>query len=152
MSESKNFIKSAVGILLVVAVCFVAVTIYKKGNASINSSLKDYDDIVSGFSNAKLKVYDDTTVKGSQIIDLIKTLTEEDGISIKVKNGYLVSKSKEAQEYTYPEIHASDSKVLTDISDSANEESYINPSSSFMSKLEFDENGEVAAVSFEQKK
>lgn len=152
MSESKNFIKSAVGILLVVAVCFVAVTIYKKGNESINSSLKDYDDIVSGFSHAKLKTYDNTTIKGSQIIDLIKTLTEEDGISIKVKNGYLVSKSKEAEEYTYLKIHTEDSTVFADISDSTKEECYINPSASFLSKLEFDENGEVEAVSFEQKK
>ena len=49
MSASKSFIKNAVGILIVVAICFVAVTIYKKGNASINSSISDYDEIVSQF-------------------------------------------------------------------------------------------------------
>ena len=78
MSASKSFIKNAVGILIVVAICFVAVTIYKKGNASINSSISDYDEIVSQFDNAKLKNYDNSTASGSQIVDLLKNLKEEE--------------------------------------------------------------------------
>ena len=115
MSESKNFIKSAVGILIVVAICFVSVTIYKKGNASINSSISDYDEIVSQFDNAKLKNYENSTATGSQIVDLIKTLKEEDGVSIVVSNGYTLQKREEAQEYTYECIHTAGSTVLKDI-------------------------------------
>ena len=39
MGASKSFIKNAVGILIVVAICFVAVTIYKKGNDSIRAGI-----------------------------------------------------------------------------------------------------------------
>lgn len=151
MSESKNFIKSAVGILIVVAICFVSVTIYKKGNASINSSISDYDEIVSQFDNAKLKNYENSTATGSQIVDLIKTLKEEDGVSIVVSNGYTLQKREEAQEYTYECIHTAGSTVLKDICDKTKKEHYINPYASFTSNVMYDENREIYSVVFEQK-
>ena len=151
MSESKNFIKSAVGILIVVAICFVSVTIYKKGNASINSSISDYDEIVSQFDNAKLKNYENSTATGSQIVDLIKTLKEEDGVSIVVSNGYTLQKREEAQEYTYECIHTAGSTVLKDICDKTKKEYYINPYASFTSNVMYDENREIYSVVFEQK-
>ena len=151
MSASKNFIKNAVGILIVVAICFVAVTIYKKGNASINSSISDYDEIISLFDNAKLKNYDNSTASGSQIVDLLKTLKEEDGVTIVVSNGYTIQKDSEPQKYTYEMIHANDSKVLQEIVDKRNEKKYINPNASFTSTVIYDENREISAVVFEQK-
>lgn len=151
MSESKNFIKSAVGILIVVAICFVSVTIYKKGNASINSSISDYDEIVSQFDNAKLKNYENSTATGSQIVDLIKTIKEEDGVTIVVANGYTLQKKEEPQEYTYESIHTSNSTVLKDICDKQKKEYYINPYASFTSSVMYDENREIYSVVFEQK-
>ncbi len=150
MSASKSFIKNAVAILIVVAICFVAVTIYKKGNASINSSISDYDEIVSQFDNAKLKIYDNSTASGSQIVDLLKTLKEEDGITIVVSNGYTIQKKEDPQEYTYDSIHASNSKVLQEISDKTQEKTYINPNASFSSSVVYDANREITTVVFEQ--
>ena len=124
MSASKSFIKNAVGILIVVAICFVAVTIYKKGNASINSSISDYDEIVSQFDNAKLKNYDNSTASGSQIIDLLKNLKEEDGVTIFVSNGYTIQKEEEPQRYTYETIHTNDSDILQEIVDKTNSKKY----------------------------
>lgn len=151
MSESKNFIKSAVGILIVVAICFVSVTIYKKGNASINSSISDYDEIVSQFDNAKLKNYENSTATGSQIVDLIKTLKEEDGVTIVVANGYTLQKKEKPQEYTFELIRTSGSTVLKDICDKTQKEYYINPYASFTSNVVYDENREIYSVVFEQK-
>lgn len=150
MSASKSFIKNAVGILIVVAICFVAVTIYKKGNASINSSISDYDEIVSQFDNAKLKNYDNSTASGSQIVDLLKTLKEEDGVSIVVSNGYAVKEKKNPQIYTYTSIHANESKVLQEIIDKTNTEKYINPNASFSSAVVYDDNREISSVVFVQ--
>lgn len=150
MSASKSFIKNAVGILIVVAVCFVAVTIYKKGNASINSSISDYDEIVSQFDNAKLKNYDNSTASGSQIVDLLKNLKEDDGVTIVVSNGYTVQKNEEPQNYTYTMIHSEDSKVLQQIVDKTNVKQYINPNASFTSTVIYDENREISYVVFEQ--
>jgi len=150
MSASKSFIKNAVGILIVVAVCFVAVTIYKKGNASINSSISDYDEIVSQFDNAKLKNYDNSTASGSQIVDLLKTLKEDDGVTILVSNGYCIQKDMDPQSYTYEIVHAEDSKVLQEIVNKTNREKYINPNASFASNVIYDENREISSVFFEQ--
>ncbi len=150
MSASKSFIKNAVGILIVVAICFVAVTIYKKGNASINSSISDYDEIVSQFDNAKLKTYDNSTASGSQIVDLLKTLKEEDGVKIVVSNGYIIQKKEKPQEYTYETIHADGSKVLQEIVDKTKQSIYINPNASFSSNVIYDENREISSVVFEQ--
>ena len=150
MSASKSFIKNAVGILIVVAVCFVAVTIYKKGNASINSSISDYDEIVSQFDNAKLKNYDNSTASGSQIVDLLKTLKEDDGVTIVVSNGYTIKEKKSPQNYTYQSIHENDSKVLQEIIDKTNSEKYINPNASFISTVVYDDNREISSVVFVQ--
>lgn len=150
MSASKSFIKNAVGILIVVAICFVAVTIYKKGNASINSSISDYDEIVSQFDNAKLKNYDNSTASGSQIVDLLKTLKEEDGVTIVVSNGYTLKEKKDPQNYTYESIHANESKILQEIIDKTNTEKYINPNASFTSTVVYDDNREISSVVFIQ--
>lgn len=150
MSESKSFIKNAVGILIVVAVCFVAVTIYKKGNASINSSISDYDEIVSQFDNAKLKNYDNSTASGSQIVDLIKTLKEDDGVTIIVSNGYVIQKRETAQKYDYSSINAENSTILKDVMDKTVLNRYINPNASFSSTVVYDENREISSVVFVQ--
>ena len=151
MSASKSFIKNAVGILIVVAICFVAVTIYKKGYASINSSISDYDEIVSQFDNAKLKNYDNSTASGSQIIDLLKNLKEEDSVKIVVSNGYIIQKNENAQEYTYNGIHDKGATALQDILDKTNSKQYINPNASFSSTVVYDENREISAIVFVQK-
>lgn len=151
MSASKSFIKNAVGILIVVAVCFVAVTIYKKGNASINSSISDYDEIVSQFDNAKLKNYDNSTASGSQIVDLIKTLKEEDGVTIYVSNGFIMKNEQNPRVYNYESIHEEKSTILSDITDKTKVQYYINPNASFTSNVIYDENREISSVVFEQK-
>ena len=151
MSASKSFIKNAVGILIVVAICFVAVTIYKKGNASINSSISDYDEIVSQFDNAKLKNYDNSTASGSQIVDLLKNLKEEDGVTVIVSNGYTIQKNEDPQEYTFESIYELGATVLQDITDKTNSRRYINPNASFSSTVIYDENREISALVFVQK-
>lgn len=151
MSASKSFIKGAVGLLIVVAVCFVTVMIYKKGNASINSSMSDYDEIISQFDNINLKSFENSTVSGNQIVDLIKGLKADDGVKIQVMNGYCVAKKLSAQDYTYSIITKADSNVLADISDKTKETNYINPTASFDSNVIYDENGVITGVFFIQK-
>lgn len=151
MSASRSFIKGAVGLLIVVAICFVTVMIYKKGNASINSSMSDYDEIISQFDNINLKSFENSTASGSQIVDLIKSLKEDDGVKIQVMNGYCVSEKLVTQEYEYDMINADNSTVLSDISDRTKETNYINPTASFASSVIYDENGVITAVSFIQK-
>ena len=147
MGASKSFIKNAVGILIVVAICFVAVTIYKKGNDSINNSMKNYDEIISQFDAMEWKKYDNVTVLGSQIIELLKGLEPEDVVTIEVWNGA----NKNGQVYTYDEIQETNSTILSDIVDKTNTEKYINPRASFVATLTYDDNKELSKVTFKQK-
>lgn len=150
MGESKNFIKSAVGLLLVVAICFLSVMIYKKGNESIQNSIHDYDEIVSQFDSAKWAQYEQTLVTGSQITALIRNLKKEDGITIQVANGYLISEKKKAQEYSFKTVFEDNSTLLFDIKDRTKEEYYINPASMFASSTLYDENGAINGILFIQ--
>ena len=140
MSTSKSFIKGAVELLIVVAICFVTVMIYNKGNASINSSMSDYDEILSKFDNINLKSFENSTASGSQIVDLIKSLQADDGVTIQVTNGY-----------SYDLVNTSDSTVLADISNRSKGSRYINPTASFMSSVIYDENEIITSVVFIQK-
>ncbi len=151
MSTSKSFIKGAVELLIVVAICFVTVMIYNKGNASINSSMSDYDEILSKFDNINLKSFENSTASGSQIVDLIKSLQADDGVTIQVTNGYSASKKLSPQEYTYDLVNTSDSTVLADISNRSKGSRYINPTASFMSSVIYDENEIITSVVFIQK-
>lgn len=151
MGESKNFIKNAVGILIVVAICFVAVTIYKKGNESINASLNDYDGIVSQFENVKLTMYENTIVSGARIIELLKSLEADDEVTIVVSNGYSLENEEIPQKYTYESIYGESAATLKEITDKKNKSQYINPKAQFYSSLTYDENSEISSVEFKQK-
>ena len=95
MEAAKNFIKSAVGILLVVAICFAAVTLYKKGSDSINASMKEYDVLISGLENSELTKFENATVQGSQVIEFLKELKQDYGVTVLVSNGYIVKNNKQ---------------------------------------------------------
>ena len=98
-----------------------------------------------------MKNYDNSTASGSQIVDLLKTLKEEDSVTIFVSNGYIVKQKDKPQEYTYDSIHADESKVLKEIADKTNLSRYINPNASFSSNVIYDDNREISSVVFEQK-
>ena len=151
MSESKTFIKNAVGVLIVVAICLVAVTIYKKGNVSISSSISNYDEIVSQFNNVKLSMYENATTSGAQIIELLKSLEEEDEITVVVANGYSVKNEETPQKYTYESIHSGEAATMAEVTNRKNKSQYINPNAQFFSYLIYDENNEISSVVFEQK-
>lgn len=151
MSESKTFIKNAVGVLIVVAICLVAVTIYKKGNVSISSSISNYDEIVSQFNNVKLTMYENATTSGAQIIELLKSLEEEDEITVVVANGYTVKNEESPKKYTYESIHGEEATTMAEVTNKKNKSQYINPDALFFSHIIYDENNEISSVVFEQK-
>lgn len=151
MGESKNFIKNAVGLLIIVAICFISVMLYKKGNDSISKSIQDYDNILNSFHTVKLEQYKNSTTTGNEIMELIQNLKEEDGIKICVTNGYSKVNRIGAKEYDYGTVFSDISTVLKDIKDKTKQEEYINPLSKFSSDVVYNENGTIASLVFVQK-
>lgn len=151
MGESKNFIKNAVGLLIVVAICFLAVMIYKKGNDSISNSMEDYDELLTQLGDAEFTQFDNASASGTQVAALIRALDEQDGLTIRVRNGYSINNNCEAQVYTFQTVFSTTSTVLMDIKDKTKKEQYINPTSTFNSEVVYNDNDVVSVIVFTQK-
>ena len=143
---SKKFLLVAAS--LVLAIMFIGITfgIAGKGRTTIGETSTQYDNLMEKYTNVQLSLYDNSSASGSEIVALIKGLTEDDVYSIQVTNG-----SGKTKTYTYESVSDSNSAVLDDIADKLEKEWYINPTASFKSALTYDENGEISCVSFIQK-
>lgn len=143
---SKKFLITAAGLVLAIMFIGILFAIAGKGRTTIAETSTQYDSLMAKYTNVQLSLYDNSSASGSEIIALIKGLTEDDVYSIKVTNGSGTEKT-----YTYATVNAESSTVLEDISDKLKTESYINPTASFKSALSYDANGEISYVSFQQK-
>ena len=143
---SKKFLLVAAS--LVLAIMFIGITfgIAGKGRTTIGETSTQYDSLMEKYTNVQLSLYDNSSASGSEIVALIKGLTDDDAYSINVTNGNGTEKT-----YTYETVTAASSTVLEDIADKSQKEFYINPTASFKSALTYDENGEISCVSFKQK-
>ena len=143
---SKKFLLVAAGLVLAIMFIGISFGIAGKGRTTIGETSTQYDSLMEKYTNVQLSLYDNSSASGSEIVALIKGLTEDDSYSIKVTNGTGTEKT-----YTYTMVNASDSTVLEDITDKSEKECYINPTASFKSALTYDENGEISCVLFKQK-
>ena len=143
---SKKFLLVAAGLVLTIMFIGISFGIAGKGRTTIGETSTQYDTLMEKYTNVQLSLYDNSSASGSEIVALIKGLTEDDVYSIKVTNGNGTEKT-----YTYTSVSAANSTVLEDIADKSDKESYINPTASFKSALTYDKNGEISCVSFTQK-
>ena len=143
---SKKFLIVAAGLVLAIMFIGISFAIAGKGRTTIGETSTQYDSLMEKYTNVQLSLYDNSSASGSEIVSLIKGLTEDDVYSIKVTNGTGTEKT-----YTYEIVNGASSTVLEDITDKLEKESYINPTASFKSALTYDENGEISCVSFQQK-
>ena len=144
---SKKFIVLSVGVIIALIFCSVIMILATKSKSSVDNSMGQYDEIISQHGDIKYSIYDGSSVSGSEVVSLIKGISSNDEISIVVTNGYGAAKT-----YTYENVKATGSTVLSDIADKSKSESYINPNASFMGKITKDKNGVIVAISFTQEK
>lgn len=151
MSTTKKAVLTAVGFLIAIAFALLMFNLYKKGETSINSAVSQYDDIVSEYADVKLAAFDNTTVDGSRIIDLIKDLDADSGYTITVKNG--VNQQSGAEKPNGITYSAGASSFATDKANMVKksmDECYINPNAAFDSVITKDQNGNVSNITFTQ--
>lgn len=146
MSTAKRMLSGAIGLVLVIAFCFLVVNIYRKGDTTIGNSVSQYDSLVSQYGDSLYGRYENGSASGSEILSLLENLTSEDGISITVYNG-----SNTATVYTYSNINAANSTMMKNARTKSNTEAYINPTASFTSAVSKDANGVIGGITFRQK-
>lgn len=153
MSEGKKMFIGAAGILLAVALIFVGVMIYNKGESSVTDAASKYDDFVSQFGDAELVMYENSTTSGSDVINLISSLDANTSYSVSVTNGA----STTAVIYTADGVKESStttalSDAIARAKDKTKTDYYINPSATFTSTVTKDDNGVAIQVVFTQVK
>ncbi len=149
MSTPKKFLIGAVSLILAVAFVMIMVTITNKGKNSINNSTAQFDHIVSQYSDIQLSMYENTSVSGSQVVDLIHGLTEDSGYSITVING---ENQKNGSSSSSGHTYSYGSEDVSKIEEKTSSEYYINPNAAFDSTVTRDKNGIIIAVQFVQQK
>lgn len=151
MSTTKKLIIGAVTFIAAIGFCILTLTLYNKGETSINSTVAQYDEVVDDYSNIKLAMYDNSIVSGTQIIELINDLDENSGYTIVVKNGVNQNTAATAQQQEYKYSTSTDFKDKVDsITNKSATEFYINPNASFKSTVSKDSNGAINVVTFVQ--
>ena len=93
---SKKFLIVAAGLVLAIMFIGISFAIAGKGRTTIGETSTQYDSLMEKYTNVQLSLYDNSSASGSEIISLIKGLTEDDVYSIKVTNGTGTEKT-----YTY---------------------------------------------------
>lgn len=149
MGESKAFIKHAVGLVLVVAMCLMAVVIYQKGRESIQHSMSTLDALFGKMEQESVKQYEGTVVSGYQVLELLRGLEEADGVAVQVKNGVLRT-AVEGKRYTYAALQTNRQEMLEKMQDPSEAEYYINATALFRSSVIYDGNGAPEELLFVQ--
>ena len=119
---SKKFLITAAGLVLAIMFIGILFAIAGKGRTTIGETSTQYDSLMEKYTNVQLSLYDNSSASGSEIVSLIKGLTEDDVYSIKVTNG-----TGKEKTYTYETVNSDSSTVLEDITDKSEKESYIKP-------------------------
>lgn len=146
---AKKYLWLAITLSITIILCITHITLSNKGRAGVNSGTAAFDDAMSTYSDVKYSMYDDSSASGAEIIALIKGLTADDGITIKVQNGA----STTATAYSYITVKNTDGSLkqpAKDITDKTKTNSFINSNASFKSTVERDANDIITAVTFIQ--
>lgn len=165
----------AVVVIATLILCGLALVMVNKAQAAVNSSSTQYSEIIGKYSETACILYDNSTLTGQRVIEVIDEYTREDsGVSVTVvtkmnkqsapdKNGAITTDAK-----TYSHTSAGSEKLtirllnadctvtlsgegytLTQASDRTDPD-YINPLSSFLGSVHKNPNGVVDNILFVQ--
>jgi len=151
MNNALKFLLLAAGCALVVLLITVGVKTANKGKEDTDGNLDQYSKMASEYEDIDLKVYDNTTVLGSEVKRLINEKARDEYLSIKVKNG----KGYEEDYIHTATIGASnivkiETAVTTAIATKTSSDNYINDAGTFTSDVLYDQNDIVACIRFVQ--
>ena len=150
MSEGKKMLAGAAGILLVIAMIFIGVMVYNKGESTVSESTSKFDTFVSQFGDAELVLFENGSASGSDVLNLVSGLDSSSGYSVSVTNGKAKVRSYAASgglSSTGSTVGLS--ALIAEAKDKTNDY-YINPNATFTSSIKKDANGVVVEVIFTQ--
>ena len=151
MSEGKRMLAGAAGILLVIAMIFIGVMVYNKGESTVSESTSKFDTFVAQFGDAELVLFENGSASGSDVLNLVSGLDSSSGYTVKVTNGKNNAVVYSANGSTVGGITVSLADLIKNAKTKTHAD-FINPNATFTSAIEKDANGVVVQVSFTQVK
>lgn len=133
--NARKALYTAVGVFFALIIISIGITYYQKTQPVMENSSNKIDSITAQLDSVEYKLYDGTTVSGSDVISVVNTKASSN-ITVKVKT----SSNSSGKSYN------SGSYNIKDI----NDKNYIEATATFSSKLEKTDNGTVTGITFEQ--
>lgn len=151
-NEASNGIGFGSGLLLTIALITIVVMVFVLSQDPAKSASSDFNNLSSELKDQKYLTYDNTTVSGSQIANVLRRFSTEGkagnlGIKVTTGQGYSTWYYNTVSE-NGDTINPTTTNTSV-ISDSTNPY-YINPSGTFTSKIVRDSNQVIRAIVFTQ--
>lgn len=148
-----------VGVLLFVAVVSTGLVIFNKGRAVADKSSKQLDVMSKTLSESNLEPFNNEETTGSDVVNLIKSYTDQSGefiihVTTKYPSSryYISSGSVSGVNLSSKLTQKNRATIDDEIKQAKDVESsqYINPSGKFYARLIYDKNDVVKGVVCEQ--
>ena len=155
MSKRNSIDISVKGLILavvvIIALVLSAISLYmvSRSKSTINDGNTQYSELMSDYSEINATIYDGLYVSGDKVIDVIKdcagSLSEGVKVLTLMKSDKIQNGNESAQVDTYKNYDEYSDKKF-----SKSDESYINPSGTFVGSVNKNGNGMVTSILFKQ--
>jgi len=141
-------------VIIVCVLCALGFKMANEGKAAVNSGTSQFNDMAADYQDVGLSIYDNATVLGSEVTNLIKKMvaagnTDYASISVKTLRNPTTG---ECYSYEFNGTNAlSGSKLTVEPTTTKSSVDYINPSAEFTGKIYKDTNNNIICVEFTQK-
>lgn len=144
LSEAAKFLIIAGTILIVCSLVVVGFFVMKEGKEGTNNSMSQFNNVISNYADVNLEMYDNLTINGSTLRDLLEEKISNNDSYQYVDLKYATKLSTSASSVTADDLDL----TKTDKTKAR----YINPVGSFKGQVTKDDNGVISTITFTQVK
>ena len=151
LSESVKITLLVATVIIVCVLCAAGFKIVNSGQTGINSGTGQLSGMESNYSDINISLYDGSIIKGSEVVSLIKKVSEEaDYLALEVAT---LDGATRAYNYRfdYEALTLSEGADLEPPKDNA-QFGFINTAANFLGTSYTDENGNIVCLRFQQQK
>lgn len=152
LSESVKITLLVASVILVCVLCAIGFKLTSSGTSGITSTTGQFSGMEANYSNMNVALYDGSIIKGSEVVSLIKRVTEEaDYLALEVAT---LDGSTRAYNYRfdYEALILSEVGAVLEPPKDNSQFGYINKAANFLGTSYTDKNGNIVCLRFQQQK
>lgn len=152
LSESAKIILLVAAVIMVCVLCALGFKMVNSGKTSVNSATGQFSGMVTNYSDINVSLYDGSIIKGSEVVSLVKKVSEEDDyLALEVAT---LDGATRAYHYRfdYEELTLSQDGTELEPPEDNSQYGYINMAANFLGSSYTDKNGNIVCIRFQQQK